>query len=264
MKIRNLDFGGLAVFSSAAIDYGLGPCYRKFVFAVGDFRVCGREYLRAHIKVVRLERIARSTPLHGFERLTDRSGMPFHGSSARKLAIVQEPAVELTFKKVFIDAPADPLHVGYVLLGNGVSKIANTNEAVRLVADYVAPAGVTMDVSSLPSDWHEGFSTVAVSNLTVDAGAGLSFDFFVPGFAPLAIGGVLSLPGEMDYFVDAGSSRSDVKDAAVVVPALGVETAAETDWNCIGRVKQDRAELSVVDGALVFSYDVPGMMIIMR
>jgi hypothetical protein len=167
-------------------------------------------------------------------------------------------------KKVFIDAPADPLHVGYVLPGNGVSKIANTNEAVRLVADYVAPAGVTMDVSSLPSDWHEGFSTVAVSNLTVDAGAGLSFDFFVPGFAPLAIGGVLSLPGEMDYFVNAGSSRSDVKDAAVVVPALGVETAAETDWNCIGRVKQDRAELSVVDGALVFSCDVPGMMIIMR
>ena len=167
-------------------------------------------------------------------------------------------------KKVVIDAPGDPLRIGCVLPGNGVSRIVNTNETVALVADYIAPEGVTMDVSSLPSGWHEGFAPVAVSNLTVDAGGSLSFDFFTDDCAPIAIAGKLSLPGAMDYLVNAPSSRSNVKDAAVVVPALGVETDDGFDWNCIGKVKPEQAALSVLGGSLVFSYNIPATIILLR
>jgi hypothetical protein len=167
-------------------------------------------------------------------------------------------------KKVVIDAPGDPLRIGCVLPGNGVSRIVNTNETVALVADYIAPEGVAMDVSSLPSNWYEGFAPVAVSNLTVDAGASLSFDFFTDDCAPIAIAGKLSLPGEMDYLVNAPSSRSNVKDAAVVVPALGVESDDGFDWNCIGKVKPEQAALSVLGGSLVFSYNIPATIILLR
>ena len=167
-------------------------------------------------------------------------------------------------RKVIIDSPADPLKIGYVLPGRRGSIIANTNETVCLYADYVAPAGTTMDFSSFPADWHEGFSPIAVSNLTVDAGADISFDYFVSPYSPLEIAGTLKLPGDMNWYVNAGTARSNVEKSPIVSAAGGVVVDGQGDWACVGKVRAETADLTVDGQSLAFSYEKPGMVILLR
>ena len=93
----------------------------------------------------------------------------------------------------------------------------------------------------------------------------MRFPFPASPYSPLNIAGTLTLPAAMDYSV-AEVVRAAVENAEVIVPAMGVvqQGESECDFTCIGGVRAEFAALAATESALVFSYDPPGTVIVVR
>lgn len=169
-------------------------------------------------------------------------------------------------KVKFVD-PGENVAVGYVLpgiSGNEFMPVAGEGASVRLNASYVVPEGVTFDTSSLPQGWYSGFAETSVSNLVFETGSTLQFPFPTAPYAPLSIAGSLTLPAAMNYTA-TGTSKPKVKLATIVDPAEGIiQGEEECVWTSTGWLNPEYATFSAVEGKLVFSYDPPGTILILR
>jgi hypothetical protein len=169
-------------------------------------------------------------------------------------------------KVKFVD-PGENVAVGYVLpgiSGNEFMPVAGEGATVRLNASYVVPEGVTFDVSSLPQGWYSGFAETAVSNLVFETGSTLQFPFPTAPYAPLSIAGSLTLPAAMNYTA-TGTSKPKVRLATIVDPVEGIiQGEEECVWTSTGWLNPEYATFSAVEGKLVFSYDPPGTVIVVR
>ena len=169
-------------------------------------------------------------------------------------------------KVKFID-PGENVAVGYVLpgiSGNEFMPVAGEGASVRLNASYVVPEGVTFDAASLPQGWYSGFAETAVSNLVFETGSTLQFPFPTAPYAPLSIAGSLTLPAAMNYTA-TGTSKPKVKLATIVDPVEGIiQGEEECVWTSTGWLNPEYATFSAVEGKLVFSYDPPGTVIVVR
>jgi len=160
--------------------------------------------------------------------------------------------------------PHDPVGVGFVLPGKSGSVVTAETDggsAPGIVTSYIVPEGVTFDAASAPSGWRSGFGDASISNLVFETGSTLRFPFFGSAL-PLAISGALTLPDAMNYSVAVSGARAKATAAAVLVPALGIDGNVGCALSCSGGVKADNATLEASDGALRFSYDPPGVMIL--
>ena len=164
--------------------------------------------------------------------------------------------------KVVVAGPKDPVGIGWVLPGATGSVVAASGTAPGLVASFVVPQGVTLDVAALPAAWHEGFTFSAVSNLTFDADATLRFPYFGSAYA-FEIAGALTLPETMNYWVAAAGPREPVVAAPVLVPAAGL-TGTNCVWTCLGGVRSSGASLQAAEGVLAFSDTMRGSVFTLR
>ena len=169
-------------------------------------------------------------------------------------------------KVKFVD-PGENVAVGYVLpglSGNEFMPVAGEGASVRLIASYVVPEGVTFDTASLPQGWYSGFAETVVSNLVFETGSTLQFPFPIAPYAPLSIAGSLTLPAAMNYTA-TGTSKPKVKLATIVDPVEGIiQGEEECVWTSTGWLNPEYATFSAVEGKLVFSYDPPGTVIVVR
>ena len=121
---------------------------------------------------------------------------------------------------VVVDSAGDALSIGFLLPGKVGNCFTATNRTPTVDVSFVVPSGVTYDVNeSYVDSLFIGFSALAVSNLTFEAGSTLAFPFFSSPYLDCSITGTLNLPEAMNYRVSSVGVKEAVPATAVLSPA---------------------------------------------
>lgn len=153
------------------------------------------------------------------------------------------------------------LSLGWQMPGASGSKVVAIEPTPNLVASYVVPVGERLDVGNFPTAWYEGFALSATANLTFEEGSEIRFPCFGEGAVPTVTGKVM-FPSAMNFSVDCTGPRKTVKDVAVFSAAE--MSGASCSWTCVGGVRTDRASVAADGNSLEFSYDAPGVLMMVR
>ena len=162
---------------------------------------------------------------------------------------------------VALENPSDPISLGWKVPGASGSKVSASGSSPNLVASYVVPAGERLDVGNFPTAWYEGFALSATANLTFAEGSEIRFPCFGERAVP-TVAGKVTFPSAMNFSVDCTGPRKTVKDVTVFSAAEMSGTSCS--WTCVGGVRTDRASVAVDGNSLEFSYNAPGVLMMVR
>jgi hypothetical protein len=155
-----------------------------------------------------------------------------------------------------------PLHLGWTVPGrNGTVRCIGTPS--QLVADYVVPGNGVFENAYVADHWHEGFSSVTVSNLVFGADSTYLLRPTEAGLPTLEIAGSMTLPAEMKYSVDRSLADPPVVQGAVLVSA-GAGVSETSQWTAGSGISKYNSSVFADVGRLLFNYRPRGTILKIR
>ena len=163
---------------------------------------------------------------------------------------------------VTVDIPdvAGTVELGWAVGGQGTVNATGTSPA--LVANYIVPNGAVFSTAADYSGWNTGFSSVQDNDLVFKEGSRLSFPIVDSAIVPFGVAGVLKLPSEMKFLVDANVRPGTLEGVPVIVAAKGIE--GDCTWTCAGGLSKRGSHLYAEGNVVKLDYDPKGMAIIVR
>ena len=195
-----------------------------------------------------------------------------HGANTKKLKFVnfagEGLALDLNATSntdVVFDNVPETVTVGFVLPGKTSSRIQATTTEPDLHVGYVVPNGQTYELGTTAVNLTTtGFNSVTrTDDLTLDAGSTVVIPWNGAG-SPYVLDGSLRLPDEtatVNYKLKRNAPVGK-QDGTVILNAN--EIVGNPSWVCVGGAQADRATLAVEGDSLVFGYDPPGVVLIVR
>ena len=163
---------------------------------------------------------------------------------------------------VEIVGDGEPVELGWVVPGTG-GVVRCIGTASPLLANYVAPSGVTFENAYVNDSWNEGFTSATANDLVFDDGATYLLRTTAQGLPAIDFAGALVASGNVKYAVDASAGAIPVGDDTVIV-RTGEGISGDGVWSAanarLGRMSSVRAE----GDDLLFSYSLKGIVISIR
>ena len=161
---------------------------------------------------------------------------------------------------VEIVGAGDALELGWVVPGSG-GRVSCVGTSSPLLANYVAPGGVTFENSYVNGDWNSGFSSVTANDLVFWDGSTYLLRPTALGLTPLEIAGSVVASGTVRYAVDKSAATLPAGEGIAVVNAAE-GSSGEGTWSAASATLGRRTRIYGDESGLRLDYDKQGALIV--